>query len=257
VKFERLLVVVAHSGIILPGEIEPGSLSRDFPLLAKNVDWYTDSLYDFRDLLGNTHLRFPFCSLVLEANRDPEEIESSVPLIDFQGQNVYRSGLEPHSKLRKSLSRKYLQAFHRSIAREIRGGKNFLLDAHSTVSARGVADNQIEIMSYQLARDGKTRTDFCPPEIAETYANALVKRLPGVKISLNASRFDLVYGHVCGRHSINANGRRGSRVPAILQETNQHLYMEPGGTPDLVALETCRRAFAEALFELKRKAGCG
>jgi hypothetical protein len=44
--------------------------------------------------------------------------------------------------------------------------------------------------------------------------------------------------------------RTGRRVPAILQETNQNLYINQNGGIDIVALEKLRRSFAEALYRM-------
>jgi N-formylglutamate amidohydrolase len=77
---EQLLVVIPHSGILVPREIPLESLSEQFPSLLQNVDWYTHWLYDFRDILSNRQLVFPYCSLILEANRHPDLTDDSVPL---------------------------------------------------------------------------------------------------------------------------------------------------------------------------------
>jgi hypothetical protein len=77
--------------------------------------------------------------------------------------------------------------------------------------------------------------------------------LPGINVTVNESKYGRVYGHVCGEHSINAMTRVGNRVPAILQETNQKLYMYADRTPNVEALETLRRAFAEALYQMSKK----
>jgi len=239
--FRGLLVVIAHSGVIIPAEIAPDSLSAELPRLMRNVDWYTNWLYDFRDILGSSQLAFPYCNLILEANRHPERIDESVPLKDVFGEPVYKPGLEPDQELRQSLARKYLLRFHRDIAAEISRGKIFMLDAHSTVTARGVADNQIELMNRQVAAPGGELTYFCPDVLIESYASELARLLPGTEITVNESGYDQVYGHVCGAHSVNAMTRVSSRVPAILQETNQNLYLNPDRTPNLEALERLRR----------------
>lgn len=254
-EFRGLLVVVPHSGVLIPGEIPLGSLSREFPRLMRNVDWYTNWLYDFRDILGNSHLAFPYCSLILEANRDPDRLDECVPLRDPLGEPIYRPGREPDQALRRHLSAKYVRAFHQGIEEEIARGRTFMLDAHSTVTAKGVADNQIDLMSFQISREGEGRTDFCPDAFIQGYADELARRLPWAKVTVNESEYHGVYGHVCGEHSINAGTRVGSRVPAILQETNQNLYMDEGRLPDFEALETLRRAFAEALCAMSGKNG--
>jgi N-formylglutamate amidohydrolase len=253
VAFKGLLVVIPHSGILIPSEIPLDTLSRDFPRLMRNVDWYTNWLYDFRDTLGNSHLSFPYCSLVLEANRHPEKLAESVPLKDTLGEPIYQPGLEPDHTLRQSLSEKYLKGFHQAISTEIAHGKTLMLDGHSTVTARGVADNQIELMNFQNFGLNEEPTYFCPDVLIETYADELSKRLSWVRVTLNESHYDNVYGHVCGEHSVNAMTRVGNRVPAILQETNQKLYLNTNRTPNIEALETLRRAFAEALCKMAEK----
>lgn len=252
-QFKGLLVVIPHSGILIPSEIKLDSLSDDFPRLMRNVDWCTNWLYDFRDILGNSQLAFSYCNLILESNRHPERLDDSVPLKDVFGEPVYQYGLEPDLKLRRSLSRKYLRRFHQDISTEISRGKTFLLDAHSTLTAKGVADNQIELMNLQVSGPDGEPTYFCPDIFIETYASELEKLLPGTKVTVNESGYDRVYGHVCGEHSVNAMTRVGSRVPAILQETNQKLYLNADRTPNMEALEKLRRAFAQALSRMSRK----
>jgi hypothetical protein len=252
-QFKGLLVVIPHSGILVPNEIALDSLSSDFPRLLRNVDWYTNWLYDFRDILGNSQLVFPYCNLILEGNRHPERLDESVPLKDVFGEPVYQSGLEPDQKLRRSLSRKYLQRFHRDISAEISRGKTFLLDAHSTLTAKGVGDNQIELMNRQVSGPDGDPTYFCPDVYIETYASELEKLLPWTKVTVNESGYDRVYGHVCGQHSVKAMNRVGNKVPAILQETNQKLYLNPDRTPNIEALERLRRAFAQALYRMSQK----
>jgi hypothetical protein len=252
-RFKDLLVVIPHSGIVIPHEIPLDSLSDDFSTLMRNVDWYTNWLYDFRDILGNSQIVFPYCSLVLEANRHPDTIGDSVPLRDTFDVPVYKNGLEPDIELRASLAKKYLKKFHSDINLRIERGIIFMLDAHSTITARGMTKNQIEVMNFQIGNKDGEPAYFCPDIFIETYASALVKLLPGITITVNQSRYDKVYGHVCGEHSINAMTRVGNRVPGILQETSQDLYMKDDGTPDYKAIETLRRAFAKAFYRMRQK----
>ncbi len=251
--FRELLVVIPHSGIVIPGEISLDWLSEDFPRLVRNVDWYTNWLYDFRDLLGNRHLSFPYCSLLLEGNRHPDLLEDSVPLKDVYQEPIYRKGCEPDEKLRADLADTYLRPFHRSIAKEIQGGAEFMLDGHSTVTAKGVVDNQIELMNFQYSRLDDGPQYYCPDIYIETYAEELRKRLPEVRVTVNESEYYTVYGHVCAAHSVNAGGRVGDRVPALLQETNERLYKHPDGTVAVKSLNRLRRTFAESLFAMYRR----
>jgi predicted double-glycine peptidase len=252
-RLNELLVVVPHSGLVVPAEIPLDALPDEFHRLVRNVDWYTNWLYDFRDILDNRHIEFPYCSLVLEANRHPEFLDDAVPRLDVFGHSVYRDGREPSREARQLMVEKYLLPFHRSIEDAIVTGAEFLLDGHSTIPARGVGKNQIELMSYQESPRDQGRKVFCPDICVETYAAELRRRLPDVEVTVNASEYHAVYGHVCGAHSVDALRRVGKRVPAILQETCEALYRRPDGTVDVAALNRLRRAFAEALHATVRQ----
>ena len=251
-KPEQLIVVIPHGGILVPNEIPLENLSEQFPSLLENVDCYTHWLYDFRDILDNRQVVFPYCSLILEGNRQPELLNDSVPLKDVYERPIYRQGCEPDQTLRAKLAQKYLIPFHHTIENTIAKGSAFLLDGHSTVPARGVGENQIELMNFQHSPLEEQPKFYSPPVFIETYARELAKRLPEVRITVNASEYYTVYGHVCSAHSINAMSRVGNRVPAILQETCERLYRNPDKTIDVFALNRLRRIFAESLFETMR-----
>ncbi len=250
---KNLLVVIPHSGLVIPAEIKPENLSERFGHLTRNVDWYTNWLYDFQDILDNQQLVFPYCSLILEANRRPDIIEESVPLHDVHGEPIYKPNREPSEHLRKFLAHKYLLAFHKRIEAAIVAGAEFLLDGHSTVPARGVADNQIELMNFQHAPSDERVKIYSPPAYVETYAEELQKRLPEAKVTVNTSEYYQVHGHVCAEHSVNAFGRVDKRVPAIIQETCERLYKNADGTPNVEAIDRLRRTFAEAAYLAIRK----
>ena len=253
-KLKELLVVIPHSGIVIPAEIPMESLSEKFPEMVRNVDWYTNWLYDFRDFLDNRHVVFPHCSLILEANRHPDTLDDSVPLKDVRNESVYRKQMEPDDALRKTLSQKYLAAFHASIGDAIESGAEFLLDGHSTVTARGVADNQIDLMNFQDSNLDEKPKYYSPDVYIEAYAGELRKRLPEIKVTVNSSEYYTVYGQVCSEHSLNAMGRVGRRVPAIIQETNECLYKNTDRTPNVEALNRLRRTFAESIHVAYYKA---
>jgi hypothetical protein len=246
-ELKELLVAIPHSGIVIPSEIPLESLSERFPALVQNVDWYTNWLYDFRDLLENRHVVFPYCSLILEANRHPDILEDSVPLKDVRGESVYKTQREPDDELRKVLAKKYLTTFHKTIEDCIESGVEFLLDGHSTVTARGVTDNQIDLMNFQHSYLDEKPRYYSPNVYVEAYATELRRRLPEVKVTVNSSEYYTVYGHVCAGHSVNAMGRVGRRVPAIIQETNERLYKNQDRTPNVEAINRFRRVFAESI----------
>ncbi|MRR15602.1 MAG: hypothetical protein EG826_03990 [Deltaproteobacteria bacterium] len=244
-----ILVVVPHGGVAIPPEISLEDLTGDFAALLKNIDWYTQWLYDFRDILANRQLVFPYCSLLLEANRDPAEIEESVPLNDVFGRKIYRTGYEPSASMRTAWSEKYLKPFHRSIEEIISAGAGLVVDGHSTITARGMADNQIDLMNFQHTDRDEKPLYYCPDIIVETYAAELRKRLPDLLITVNASDYVKVHGHVCAAHSVNALKRIGARAPSFIQETNDRLFMNADQTPDISRINKLRRAFAESLTQ--------
>jgi predicted double-glycine peptidase len=242
-----ILVVIPHSGVVIPPEISLEDLTDDFSALIKNVDWHTQWLYDFRDILDNRQLIFPYCSILLEANRDPADIDECVPLQDVFGRPIYRTGYEPSPSMRAAWSEKYLKPFHRSIEENISAGAGLLFDGHSTITARGMADNQIDLMNFQHTDRDEKPLYYCPDLIVETYAAELRKHLPDVLITVNGSDFVRVHGHVCAAHSVNAMKRVGARTPAFIQETNERLFRNADGTPDVGQINRLRRAFAESL----------
>ena len=244
-----ILVVVPHSGVVIPPEISLEDLSDEFTVLIRNVDWHTQWLYDFRDILANRQLVFPYCSILLEANRDPADIDESVPLHDVFGRPIYRKGYEPSASMRAAWSEKYLKAFHRNIEENISAGTGLLFDGHSTVTARGVADNQIDLMNFQQTDRDEKPLYYCPDVIVETYAAELRKRLPDVLVTVNSSEYVTVHGHVCAAHSVNAIKRVGARAPAFIQETNERLFKNEDGTPNVGQINRLRRTFAESLTQ--------
>jgi hypothetical protein len=82
-----------------------GSLSDEFSGQIRNVDWYTNRLYDFRDLLDNKQIVFPCCSLILESNRHPDLLDESVSLKDVHGVPIFKPGREPDEKLYRNTDR--------------------------------------------------------------------------------------------------------------------------------------------------------
>ncbi|MDD3994196.1 MAG: N-formylglutamate amidohydrolase, partial [Dehalococcoidales bacterium] len=105
--FNELLVVIPHSGILIPQEIPLNNLSENFTEYTDDIDWYTHWLYDFRDILGNSQIVFPYCSLILESNREPYKLEDSIPLTNRLGKDLYKKGRAPDITLRQSLADKY------------------------------------------------------------------------------------------------------------------------------------------------------
>ncbi len=184
---------------------------------------------------------------MIEANWHPDIPDDCVPLRDVNGHPVYRPGYEPSKAVRKQMAEKYLVKLHQKIHDMIVAGAIFLFDGHSTVSARGVSDNQIDLMNFQHSNIDPEPRVFCPDILVETYASELGKRLPGINVTVNASEYYKVYGHVCSAHTINSFKRCYDKVPGLIQETNERLYKNSDRTPNITAINRLRTEFAESL----------
>ncbi len=108
-----VLAVVGHSGVVIPPEISLEDLTEEFTALLKAWTGTRGNNYDFRDILGNRQVVFPYCSILLDANRDPADLDECVPVRDVFGRPIYRSAYEPSPSMQAAWSDKYR---NRSIA---------------------------------------------------------------------------------------------------------------------------------------------
>lgn len=251
----HIFVSIAHAGIACPPEISPSMLSEHQQTLAANhIDWYTDHLYNFQDILGNSQAVFPYSQVYINVNRHPATLDDSVPT-SLDGLPVYRQGLEPSGELRGRMLRHHAR-FHQAIASQ---KKAFILDGHSTVrghqDAAGVAFvDDIILSDWQAsALDAVGGIRTAPPGYLEIYAEELTRRMAGfhVRITENTT-YSATYGHVMATHGWDGKARQGSRAPLLLQETNESLFVKDG-MPDVKAIETLRRIFADSLVAMLSK----
>jgi len=133
--FQNVLIIIPHGGIQCPSEIPLDSLSKYQKRLANDcVDWYTDYLYDFKNIMNNQQISNPISNIYLNVNRNPNELEDCVP--DFYEKiPIYKSGQEPSKKIKQLIINKYFLPFHDKIKKS---KKIFILDGHST--ATGLKD---------------------------------------------------------------------------------------------------------------------
>ncbi len=245
-----LLVSIPHAGVLCPAEIPLATLSENQPqLAADNIDWYTDRLYDFRDILGNAQVCFPYSQVYVNVNRHPRTLEESVPIV-LNDLPIYQEGQAPSFTQRQALLKKYHAVYHRAIANR---KKNFILDGHSTVTGHtdaagnSVTDDIIlgDRQASPLDPPGGILT--APEGYLETYAEELERRLAGLHIQVaRNTTYVATYGHVMAAHGWDGETTRGRRAPLLLQETNEDLYIK-NGRPDWLMIEELRRIFAESL----------
>ena len=96
-----LIIAFPHTGTIIPPEIGKNLVS---PWLArKDSDWGVDRLYAFAETLDATFVRTAISRTVIDVNRDPSGVSlypgqattALCPLTTFDGEPLYREGLEP------------------------------------------------------------------------------------------------------------------------------------------------------------------
>lgn len=248
----KVLVSISHAGIACPPEISPAMLSsHQQTLAANNVDWYTDHLYNFQDLLGNAQVVFPYSQVYINVNRHPSILDESVPL-NLGDLPVYEAGLEPSLEQRHLMLKRHLE-FHRVIASH---EKAFILDGHSTIIGhQDAAGNQVSddiiLSDWQesvLDPPGGTRT--APLGYLDTYAEELERRLSGFKLRITKNTtYSATYGHIMATHGWDGQSERAHRAPLLLQETNEALFVK-NGMPDVRLIEELRRIFSEALHAM-------
>ncbi|HNT53553.1 MAG TPA: N-formylglutamate amidohydrolase [Anaerolineaceae bacterium] len=249
----EICVVIPHAGRLLPPEIHRADLAENAAVLLFDcTDWYTDLIYDFRDWLENPTIQFDYSPLCINLNRHPDQLDFAAPLI-FQGQPIYRTGREPSPALRRTWIDRLGTPFFQAIAR---GPHQFILDAHSTRvgmqdedGVKITADIIINDCTSNLAGDELRPT--APPGCAEIYATELGRRLPELKIDLNAAYLG-TYGYIGDAFGWHEAELDSGRAPLLLQETNELLYMDATGLL-LPQANDLRRIFAEALLAAVRK----
>lgn len=120
-----LLVAFPHTGTIIPPEIEKDLIS---PWLArKDADWDVDRLYDFAEELGATFVRTAISRTVIDVNRDPSGVSlypgqattALCPLTTFDGEPLYREGLEPGAEEIAHRRRTFFDPYHDALKEEI------------------------------------------------------------------------------------------------------------------------------------------
>jgi hypothetical protein len=197
--------------------------------------------------LGNKQIIFTINQIYINVNRHPDYIDECVPT-EIDGLLIYKAGSKPSIEVRKRLLSKYHSGYHNAIASV---NKLFILDGHSTVTgfrdASGeIVQDDIILSDFQNSNlDPLPGIKTAPDGFLESYANALTKLLPNLRISLNTT-YCSTYGHIMSEHGWNGIGERKNKTPLILQETNEDIYIH-NRVPDIKAIEELRRSFAQSL----------
>ena len=137
-----LIVSMPHTGVDLPSEIAARLTS---PWLArKDTDWWIDRLYAFAADLDATLVRTAISRTVIDVNRDPSGASlypgaattALCPTTTFDGEPLYRPGLEPSAAEIARRRGRYFDPYHEALGAQIARlrdvhGAIVLYDTHS------------------------------------------------------------------------------------------------------------------------------
>lgn len=136
-----IILGLPHTGTFVPDEV----LVRlnDWGQKLADTDWHIDQLYEgLRDDV--TIIKATFSRYVIDANRDPKGVSlypgqnttTLCPTTDFEGEPIYREGLEPDETEVEQRRLSFHQPYHQAIEDEIKRLKKqhahvVLYDCHS------------------------------------------------------------------------------------------------------------------------------
>ena len=136
-----LILAMPHTGLNIPPQVF-STLNENGQLLA-DTDWHIEKLYE--GLIPEaTIVRALFHRYVIDANRDPngeslypgQNTTGLCPVTDFNGEPIYRPGMEPGSDTIGQRKDEFHRPYHEALQSEIdriyrRFGTVILYDCHS------------------------------------------------------------------------------------------------------------------------------
>jgi N-formylglutamate deformylase len=137
-----MLVSMPHMGTDIPLDLQGDYVSR--ALDVEDTDWHLARLYDFLPALGISVLQPRYSRYVIDLNRPPDDTPmypgasntELCPTHFFNGDALYKPGLEPSSQEINRRRSTYWQPYHDALALELARikavhGFALLWDAHS------------------------------------------------------------------------------------------------------------------------------
>ena len=216
-----LIVSIPHAGTDLL-KFEPAFVD---PWLArKDADWRLGELYDFLAPLGATILRTRLSRSIIDVNRDPsgaslypgQATTELVPTTSFDGEPLYRPGLEPDPTEIAERRRLYFDPYHAALSAEIarlreKHRRVGLFDAHSIRSViPRLFDGELSVFNL-----GTNSGASCSPRLRETIGASLAA----------SGQSSVVDGRFKGGWITRAYGRPSDGVEALQLELACRAYM--------------------------------
>ena len=242
-----LLISLPHDGTVLPDDIA-GRLvaqARRVP----DTDWHVSRLYAFARDLGASMI-VPTCSrYVVDLNRPPDDVSlypgqnttGLCPVVQFSGEPVYRSGMEPTPEEIAQRVERYWQPYHAALVEEIARikaahGRVMLWEGHSIRSVVPfLFDGRLP--DFNLGTAGGAS---CSPD--------LQTRLEAVLAAQKKYTF-IVNGRFKGGYITRHYADPGNGVQAVQLELAQLNYMDEDSFEYRDDLAAPTQALIRALLE--------
>ncbi len=244
-----ILVIIPHASTKRPRELKKEWLTKNQEYLLRSgdaeTDRYSELLYDFRRIIGNQQLLFPFSQVYINVCRHPQKLGEICPY-EICGKKIYKKDIS--DQLREILVQKYATPFFDEI-RNFKG--SIILSGHTTISGHSSLEDinlPHQIIISNIIEKGSRTRKFAPDKLIRIYVEELRKRLPDISIGVNSVYVE-VYDYICDRFGWQ-KGRKGT--PIIHQETDESLYIIDNRL-DLKKLKMLKTLFAEALVETDKR----
>ena len=218
-----LLISMPHAGLGLTPAVEAGLVAQARSL--PDTDWHIPRLYDFAADMGVSIVAGEYSRFVIDLNRpsDDKPLYSSAttglyPATLFDGEPLFRSGLEPSAEERASYLEQIWKPYHQTIEQELARIKSefgyaLLWDAHSI---RSVVPRLFEgrLPDFNL---GTFNGASCDPQLAAKLT-AVCAEVTDYSHVLN--------GRFKGGHITRHYGDPDRHIHAVQLELAQCAYME-------------------------------
>ena len=218
-----LLISMPHAGVRLTPAVEAGLVPAAQSL--PDTDWHIPQLYESAAELGASTLAAEYSRFVIDLNRPDDDKPLYVgattglyPATLFDGQALFRPGLEPSAEERATYLAQIWAPYHRTLAQELarlkaQFGYALLFDAHSIRSVIGhLFDGKLP--DFNL---GTFNGASCDPQLAGRL-EAICAGHPAYSHVLN--------GRFKGGHITRHYGNPAEHIHAVQLELGQCTYME-------------------------------
>jgi len=218
-----IILTQPHGGTYIPRNIL--NKYNETGLRISDTDWHINKLYDGL-LEGASVIEALFSRYVIDANRDPsgkslypgQNTTELCPTINFLGQPIYKSGMEPDSREVKIRLKNFHSVYHKAISEQLQRirkkfGFALLFDCHSIKSKLPfLFEGELPDLNFGT-NEGKT----CDFKIEEAVVE-LSSKISGYKFVLN--------GHFKGGWTTRHYGDPEKGIHTIQLELAQKTYME-------------------------------